>query len=1196
MPNRFILCVLAAFIFLAGCSSADTYLVTASAGAGGSITPASLEVDPGETGRFTLEAEAGHEIDAVTGCGGSTSGTVYTTGAISVDCEVQATFRKQFFLIGGSVAGLDGTGLVLQNNGGDDVTVSADGAFEFPSKVAFGEDYAVSVKTNPIGLTQICSVQNAAGKVAAEVANVEITCMTNQYSVNVSVSGLVGTGTGLIVQNNGGDNLAISNDGAQSFPLLLTDGTAYSVSVLDQPAGPIQVCTVTNAAGTLAGADVTAQVGCVTTQFPVSVTVTGLTSGSVVLRNNGGDDLTIVANGATSFETLLDDHSTFAVSVASQPGMVGRSCQVHDASGILDGGPAHVWVACTNYALRFSGAGDQVDFASALPLPANGEPYTIEAWIKPDGRGLLGIAAWGAFSPNQAVGFRLTATDLSTSWWGSELEVAVDDLSHAWHHVATSWDGTTRRLFLDGVEVASDTPAAPHDIPDGRNLRLGRSFGNEYFQGAIDTVRIWGTAVTTTTLAEWRSTDVLSAHPDRADLVAAWSFREGAGSKTTDSTGKPAHQGTLQGDITWERVMPSVSLSPESIRLTALGVTAAVSATAHNEYHQEVLVTHWSSDLVGSASVSGSENHAIVTSTDTIGLARIHASTDEGAYATLPVYVRGAELIIHVDHTQTSNAERGSTWANAFTSLSDALAVAVSGDAIRVSQGTYTPSAGTARSASFSLKDGVRIYGGYNSSDTRNPDTNVTVLSGVLSDGESKSYHVVEAIDVTATLDGFTIRGGLADNTALDHHSLGAGIYVKDADLTLGQLSLEWNQAGTGGAIYAINSDIDLSSSYVSENTATTNGGGLSVSGGSLVLSTTTFDYNRAGGSYNWAVDSGFGGALHVADASSLTLTSTVFDGNSAARGAGASLRNVGSVSADLVDFQNNTATYAGGGLDALNLSGTLDRVRFLSNTAFSFGGGVYLETIWGTETAPVFSRATFDGNLSPNGGGMRALGTTPIVKRSVFRNNTASQGGAVALDTEGSGRTSQFINVAFSGNTASLLGGAISARGFGTRVLFANVTFAGNHASSYGGAISHHGGILSMQNSIMWDNRAGTGGPNIFTSYATREGPTAKLSIADSLLSGGCEGIEADPYYTDALTCTDILTADPLFVLSPVGPDGLAGTGDDVEGDLQLQAGSPALDVGDNTVFDGVVSPVDLAGNPRIVNGVVDLGAFERQ
>jgi uncharacterized protein (TIGR02145 family) len=95
-------------------------------------------------------------------------------------------------------------------------------------------------------------VSNTAGSVTSNNAILTVTsCST--YTVGGTVSGL--TGTGLVLQNNGGDNLAISSNGAFTFATPLANGTGYAVTVLTQPSG--QNCIITNGSGTISGANVT---------------------------------------------------------------------------------------------------------------------------------------------------------------------------------------------------------------------------------------------------------------------------------------------------------------------------------------------------------------------------------------------------------------------------------------------------------------------------------------------------------------------------------------------------------------------------------------------------------------------------------------------------------------------------------------------------------------------------------------------------------------------------------------------------------------------------------------------------------------------------------------------------------------------------------------------------------------------------
>lgn len=75
-----------------------------------------------------------------------------------------------------------------------------------------------------------------------------------KYTVGGTVSGLAGSG--LVLQNNGGDNLTIEVNGSFSFATALPDGSDYSVSIFAQPQSPGQLCAVTLGSGKISGADI----------------------------------------------------------------------------------------------------------------------------------------------------------------------------------------------------------------------------------------------------------------------------------------------------------------------------------------------------------------------------------------------------------------------------------------------------------------------------------------------------------------------------------------------------------------------------------------------------------------------------------------------------------------------------------------------------------------------------------------------------------------------------------------------------------------------------------------------------------------------------------------------------------------------------------------------------------------------------
>ena len=87
------------------------------------------------------------------------------------------TWNVAFFTLGGTVDGLEGSGLVLQNNGGDNLAITANGSFAFATSQGNGSSYSVTVLTQPTDPSQTCSVSNSNGTIAgADVNNVEVSC------------------------------------------------------------------------------------------------------------------------------------------------------------------------------------------------------------------------------------------------------------------------------------------------------------------------------------------------------------------------------------------------------------------------------------------------------------------------------------------------------------------------------------------------------------------------------------------------------------------------------------------------------------------------------------------------------------------------------------------------------------------------------------------------------------------------------------------------------------------------------------------------------------------------------------------------------------------------------------------------------------------------------------------------------------
>ncbi len=284
--------------------------------------------------------------------------------------------------------------------------------------------------------------------------------------------------------------------------------------------------------------------------------------------------------------------------------------------------------------------------------------------------------------------------------------------------------------------------------------------------------------------------------------------------------------------------------------------------------------------------------------------------------------------LCYVDASVTLTMPNGISWTSAYTNLQDALAVAQAGDEIWVAAGVYYPDEGGGqtnndRGASFALKSGVQIYGGFAGTETarsqRQPRTNVTVLSGDIdrNDGTDShgvvtatthisgmnAYHVIfnSGVNSTAVLDGFTITAGDVDVGGLScPANCGGGMLNIRSSPVITQISFSGNRARFGGGMFNSASSPRISQASFSGNSATRDGGGMSNTGGSdFRMSQTSFSGNFAanegGGilnadsnpeisqvtfSGNWAGNNG--GGIYSQHSNNFQIVNSIFWGNAA--------------------------------------------------------------------------------------------------------------------------------------------------------------------------------------------------------------------------------------------------------------------------------------------------------------------------
>jgi hypothetical protein len=264
----------------------------------------------------------------------------------------------------------------------------------------------------------------------------------------------------------------------------------------------------------------------------------------------------------------------------------------------------------------------------------------------------------------------------------------------------------------------------------------------------------------------------------------------------------------------------------------------------------------------------------------------------------------------------------------------------------------------------------------------------------------------------------------------------------------------------------------------------------------------------------------------------------------------------------DTPDFTNNSEensyhVVTGSGTNETTI---LDGFTITAGNANGFsphnsGAGMYND-----RGSPTVTNCAFTGNSGVNGGGMYNGEGSPTLTNCIFNSNLVSNmGGGMFNYGLNSECNLTLINCTFSSNSALDGGGMLN--GKQGNAILTNCTFTRNHG--YG--IVCDNSQVTVVNTILWNDSP-------FEIYLA--GGSITVSYSD--VRGGWLGIGN-------------IDADPLFVETD-GADDVSGTEDD---DLHLLPGSPCIDAGDNSAIPQSVI-TDLDGNPRIINEIVDIGAYE--
>ncbi|WP_170845832.1 MBG domain-containing protein [Parapedobacter composti] len=297
-------------------------------------------------------------------------------------------------------------------------------------------------------------------------------------------------------------------------------------------------------------------------------------------------------------------------------------------------------------------------------------------------------------------------------------------------------------------------------------------------------------------------------------------------------------------------------------------------------------------------------------------------------------------------------------------------------------------------------------------------------------------------------------------------------------------------------------------------------------------------------------------------------------------------------------DFQTNETILEGNGNrvitnenNGLTAASVLDGFTIRGGRSTGNGGGIYNKDV-----SPLYTNLVIrNNNADIHGGGLYIDGGHPVLTRSVIENNNAGfLGGGAYISTH----DLTLINVEIRRNTAGTFGGGL--HNFGKRLKLVNVSITEN-SSGNTGRPNGGGGIYNGGDQFL--------GVNLTLAGNTNEGNPSGIHLEafDDMTFSVWNSIVADPA-TQATNGTQVSgdVQHSIWQGNYYGEEGAATVPVEMDRlfrnseqhDYQLQPNSPAINAGSNQLYSDaggdLENDTDVAGNPRIVGGTVDLGAYE--
>lgn len=438
--------------------------------------------------------------------------------------------------------------------------------------------------------------------------------------------------------------------------------------------------------------------------------------------------------------------------------------------------------------------------------------------------------------------------------------------------------------------------------------------------------------------------------------------------------------------------------------------------------------------------------------------------------------------------------------------------------------------------------------------------------------------------DKTLTIDG----GGAVilerAVLALDSFRIVTVTGAPDKEVTIKSLTIQNGFSKQhGGGLSADNSTggkTILENLVFKNNTAVNNGGGAVITGlepyGNIVANC-EFIENKA-----LHITLGRGGAIFPTNT---TITGSTFTENECGDSGGAIFTGTNVAIYDSEFTGNKALDDAGGAIRMQGSNGYVRNSTFESNYAHRTAGAIFMAS------GNIYDCTFINNSSAGNAGAVFSNNVASIYNCVFIGNSTPANGGAVAIDDDG-----VVQNCIITDNTAGSVGGGAHLRG-GKPAIFVGNVVANNVADSIGGGVyvgkgniincvitknysAENGGALAgdgtwfLANSIVFDNDAAGADKNIQVVSNT-----AALAAANSAIDATGYNPAAAGWTASNITT---LTASPFV-------------GGSEADSLMLPYGSALIDGGDITGLEALIPETDLIGVKRVMNGAIDLGAYER-